>query len=235
MGYKIETNQLKIEEQYKYYLKNKIIDESKLDDNYLKLRKYLLGKFDLYTKEKFEKYKFDLMLALDLYEFLNKEKDFAPLYESSYDFWKYIAVYVIPEIIDYRYGCGLEKKFMEHYYKKTVRIYPFTLYWYIHLSWQGSREDTHLILESFGTDEILQLVERPSKIGINLELYRTIMYKYHLVPKNLRFKNVSNKKVSLFRLLLISNTCKLAVLRPELYPGGTKAYVDMLYQEHVKE
>ena len=235
MGYKIETNKEKIEQQYKYFLKYKTVDESKLDDNYLRIRKYMNNKFNEYKIKGYVKYKLDLYLALDLYEFLNKEKDFAPLFESNYDFWKYLAVYVIPEIVENRYGAGIEEKYIEHYYKKSVRIYPYALYWYIHLSWQGDKEKTLQVLSDFSTDEILQLVERPSKIGINLELYRKIMLKYSHVPKKSRIITKNNKKISLFRLILIYNTSKLTILKPELYPGGVEAYVNMLYYDNLKE
>lgn len=224
MPYKILESD-KIISIYEQYLLNQQIHEEKLDHNYLKLRKFLLDRYELYKEQKYEKYELDLNLGLDFYEFLNNEKDFNRAYESNVDFWKYIAVFVIPDIIADRHG--IEN--VEYFYKKNVRIYPYAIYWYIHLSWQGTKELTLEVLKNNTTDEILQLVERPTKIGINLDLYRTIMFKYNEIDKKERNIYVNGKKISKFRVILMENTSKLVVVRPEIYPGGIKGYVDMLF------
>ena len=56
-----------------------------------------------------------------------------------------------------------------------------------------------------------------------------------MFQKKSRTKTKNNKKISLFRLILIYNTSKLTILKPELYPGGVEAYVNMLYYDNLKE
>jgi hypothetical protein len=78
----------------------------------------------------------DMHFGLFLYEYLNSQKDFTPKYESSYDFWRYISVCVIPDIVADRWD--IDKS--DHFYSKPTGIYPFQVYWYIKLSWQGTKD-----------------------------------------------------------------------------------------------
>ena len=226
MPYKILEKE-KIINLYNKYCENQIVNEDFLDENYLKIRKFLLEKYNYYKNQYSQKYELDLNLALDIYEYLNKQKDFNFIYESSVDFWMYLAVCVIPDIVADRHGLYSD----EYFYKKNVRIYPYVLYWYIHLSWQGDRDSTYEILKNNTTDEILQLVERPTKIGINLDLNRYIMKRYNEIDKKERNIIINDKKISKFRILLIKNTSKLVIFRPEFYTGGYEKYVDMLFED----
>lgn len=152
------------------------------------------------------------------YNYLNQQNDFTLKYESNYDFWRYFAVCVIPDIIAKRWNVTKS----DHFYSKPTGIYPFQVYWYIKLSWQGTKDKTINILRENQEDQILNLVDRPSSIGINLELYRRIMYKLSFINPNERQKK--------FRAVMLKNTAKLVNIRPELYDGGIDAYVDMLYE-----
>ena len=225
MPYKLLENN-KLLNIYENFKQNQKVREDLLDLNYLKMRKFIKQKYSEYKEKNIEKYDLDLFLALDFYEFLNSQPDFNRTYESSNEFWKYIAICVIPDIIADRHGIDKE----EYFHKKSVRIYPYALYWYIHLSWQGNRDDTYQILKNNTTDEILQLVERPTKIGINLELYRKIMYTLSNLDKKDKYTVANDKKITKFRVVLMKNTSKLVLLRPEIYPGGLDKYVEMLFE-----
>lgn len=229
LSYKIETNQEKIVDEYDRFCKMGKIDSQQLDDNYKNMRNAFVEKYWELKNQGYLDYKLDLYFGLFIYDYLNNQNDFTNIYESNYNFWRYIAVFVIPDIISDRFGIGTEEKYRTHFYKKTVRIYPYTLYWYIHLSWQGDYTSTLELLKDNTTDEILQFVERPSKVGINLELYRTIIKKYSLLRRDDKFININGKKITKFRLVLTKNTCKMLVIRPELYPGGIFEYVNMLF------
>ena len=194
------------------------------------MRSFLKEKSNYYTNQGLSEYDYDLMLALDLYEFLESQQDFSHIFRASVEFWRYVSVYVIPDIIEKRWGCGLEEKYENHFYKKAVRIYPYTLYWYIYLTWCGSREKTFEMLKDATDDEILNLVERPGKIGINVELMRNFNRRFFSIPKDNRKVFVNGKKVSLYRILLKKNTGKMLVFRPEFYPNGLDGYIDMLFE-----
>jgi hypothetical protein len=228
MGYKIETNKEILEKHYSHWRETGDVEEEKLDPNYQKMRSFLVSTYDKLKNEGRTTYQIDLPLALSFYTFLNDQPDFAPIYESDYDFWKYIAVYMIPDIVADRHG-GDNKAY---FYASADKIYPFALYWYVHLSWQGSVEETEKILHRFSTDEILQLVGRPGKLGVSLELFRKMMKRFSTVPKDKWSYVVNGSKQTIVRLILIKNTGKLAVLRPEVYPGGIDGYLDMLFSDY---
>lgn len=224
MAYKT-LNGAEIKCKYEQFVLNPKVDESKLDPNYLILRKLCLNKYyEIKNDESSQNvnsrlHYLDMNFGFFLYEILNQQDDFTAKYEASYDFWRYFAVCVIPDIIADRWNINKS----DHFYSKATGIYPFQVYWYIKLSWQGTKEKTMDILKDNQEDQILQLVDRPSSIGINLDLYRRIMYKLSYIdPK---------QKQEVFRAVMLKNTAKLINVRPELYEGGINGYVDMLYQK----
>ena len=230
MGYKVESSLSKVKKHYEEYCENKKVYENYLDDNYKNLREFLVEKSNGYISSGLVEYDYDLMLALDLYEFLESQQDFTHIFRSSVEFWRYLSVYVIPDIVEKRWGCGPEEKYENHFYKKGVRVYPYTLYWYIYLTWCGSRTKTYEMLKDASDDEILNLVERPSRIGINVDLMRAFNKRFFAIPKNKRKILVNGKRISLYRVLLKKNTGKLLIYRPEFYPNGLEGYVDMLFE-----
>jgi hypothetical protein len=214
-----------IKRRYEHFVANPQVDENSLDQNYQKLRKLCLDKYkEIKESAKSQSSKsslhyIDMNFGFFLYEYLKQQNDFTSKYESSYEFWRYFAVCVIPDIIADRWNITKS----DHFYSKPTGIYPFQVYWYIKLSWQGTKEKTIQILENNQEDQILQLVDRPSSIGVNLDLYRRIMYKLSFVdPK---------ERQDVFRAVMLKNTARLVNIRPELYDGGINAYVDMLYQK----
>ena len=215
---------------YEIYYKTRNVDESILDDNFIEIRNFCLKSY-AEIKEKINNeensnsrlHTIDMYFGLELYEFLRNNKNFTRKYESNYGFWRYLACFVIPDIIADRWK--IEKT--DHFYSKPTAIYPFQVFWYINLSWQGSREATISILQGNQEDHILQLVDRPSTIGVNLNLYRRIM-------KELSFINPKNRKDA-FRYVMLKNTSKLVNMRPELFPGGIEGYVKMLFSDVLGE
>ena len=115
-----------------------------LSIEYLDIRKFFLS-LDIPEIE----YSYDLKLALKVYEFFNQQQWFNDSVASNYGFWMYLSLKVIPEIIINRHGW-----MPEYFYDKNVRIYIPTLYWYIHMSFQGDLEKTYNILKTLNTDYI---------------------------------------------------------------------------------
>ena len=230
MSYRV-LDMTKIKKEYDDFVLSRTVDESKLDENQKKIRAFFLRKYNLLKTANYKSYDIDLELGLAFYEFMNGQKDFNEYYASKYEFWETIAVEVIPDVIADRFGV----QSAEHFYKKGSRVYPYVLYWYIHLSWQGDSSKTKEMLKNNTTDEILQLVERTSKIGVNLDFYRCLMREYQepcyasLKQKVSSRARVLNKNFTLFRLVMIKNTEKLMVFRPETYPGGIVGYTKMLF------
>lgn len=214
-------------------IQNNIFEKSLPNDGYRDLRVKLTQEYNA-LKQLYTDYKLDLEFALRLYSYLRnclnaKEGFFKESYYSCYDFWKFLSLFVIPEIVAERWGCN-----KDHFYGKGVRIYPFTLYWYIHLSWQGNEASTRAILEDFSTDQILQLVERPTRYGLNLDMYRYIMAKYSKIPKKDRTIQKNGTNVNLFRAVMLTLSSKLCLFKPELYPGGVTKFVDMIFDKASK-
>ena len=214
-----------IKKRYEQYVTYQNVDESNLDPNYKSLREACLTKYNEIKinadsiSSKSSLHYIDMNFGFFLYEYLNQQKDFTSRYESNYEFWRYFAVCVIPDIIADRWNITKS----DHFYSKPTGIYPFQVYWYIKLSWQGTKEKTREVLKDNQEDQILQLVDRPSSIGVNLDLYRRIMYKLSFVD--------SKHRQDVFRTVMLKNTARLVNIRPELYDGGIEAYVDMLYQK----
>ena len=167
-----------IKKRYEQYVTYQNVDESNLDPNYKSLREACLTKYNEIKinadsiSSKSSLHYIDMNFGFFLYEYLNQQKDFTSRYESNYEFWRYFAVCVIPDIIADRWNITKS----DHFYSKPTGIYPFQVYWYIKLSWQGTKEKTREVLKDNQEDQILQLVDRPSSIGVNLDLYRRIMF-----------------------------------------------------------
>ena len=171
----------------------------KLDDDYLDIRKVLLT-FEACLVEK-EGYEFDLPFAMRIYDFFNAFDWFNETVASNYGFWRYICLCVVPDLILRR--CGWNAK---NFYEKTTRMYVPRLWWYVHMSFQGTSDYTEQVLLHLNTDFIMNLVERTGRSGFYLEVSREIMRTLSQLPKS-----VINQKINganLFRRVLIQNTAK---------------------------
>ena len=173
--------------------------------------------FEAYNLDKVNKleYSFDLLFGLEVYEILKEDIGFTNRVATNDDVWRYLSVCVIPDIVHSRWSLNAD-----HFYKISRRIWMKTIWWYIHLSWRGNKEDTYEILKDNSTDTILQLVERPG-IGYYTEMYRELM---------LQYTNYEDKSRNLFRMVLKLNTARLLTISPELVEGGIPGYVSSLFE-----
>lgn len=169
-----------------------------LDDDYRKIRNDLLSFKPQNVKDP---YKYDLALACKIWNYFNN-KNFPEINEavvSNYEFWMYICLKVVPDIIKERHGLQ-----NTYFYKKKVRMYIPTLWWFIELSFNNSIEETFTNLSKFNTDIILQFVERPGRNGLYKEVIRTIFKYLFQLPIIEINKKIDGK--NLIRRLLIQNT-----------------------------
>jgi len=200
-------------------------DESSLSTDYMKIRDEIIKDFSTCENscKNIKSYQFDYKFALKLYNIFNSKNWFNSSIAANFEFWQYLSLIVIPDLIFKRHGNQ-----EEYYWSKNVRIYPSTLYWYVKMSYNQNIQYTEQMLASdiFSTDTILNLVERSGKYGIDLNVTRTIMKKYY--ESRREYYSVL-KDMNTFRKIMLLNTAKDAVFLPELYEGGTDGYVDMLF------
>ena len=110
-----------------------------------------------------------------------------------------------------------KKRFFSH----TRRIWLKTLWWYIHLGWQGTSEKTYEVLKNNGTNIISHFIERPGR-GYREKLFRNMLYAYSLLPE---------QRDSIFRAAAKLNLAKCVSVEPALTDGGEKVYSEKLFQE----
>lgn len=197
------------------------------DGEYLRLRKDILSDFDAVRRQLRIKpepgstwgYGFDLRFAMLLYENLSKKYSFSQRLASDDGVWRYLSIRVLPDIVYLRWGLTPSR-----FYSEPRRVWLRALWWYIHLSWQGTVEETLRILEGNTTDDIVQVVERPGPHGYRIELTRTIMREYH------RVKSMHSVEPRLLRKIMVLNTARLRVVEPSLCSGGEDAYVKELFR-----
>lgn len=190
------------------------------------LRHKLIGlRNQIFEEQGFEKdnkldYKFDLAFGLEIYELLNDELGFSNRVATNDDIWRYLSIKVIPDIVHSRWGLNADR-----YYKSPRRIWLKAIWWYIHLSWMGTKEDTYQILKNNTTDTVVQLVERPG-IGYYVDVYRELI---------LQYSKYVDKSRELFRSVLKINTARLQTISPELVDGGVEKYVSDLFETALSE
>lgn len=193
---------------------------------YNELRTQLISIRDkVFEEQGFEKdnkldYRFDLAFGLELYELLNENKGFSNRVATNNDIWRYLSIKVIPDIVHARWGLNADR-----YYKSPRRIWLKTIWWYIHLSWMGTKEETYEILKDNTTDTVVQIVERPG-IGYYVNVYRELIKQY---------KEFDDSSRDLFRSVLKINTARLQTTSPELVEGGIPNYVKELFEAALLE
>ena len=204
-----------------YVNDNRLLEtfDDSLTMDYIKLR------YDLLKIEKeslcAESYKTDLSFGLKLYEYLNNCDWFNETLAGNYGFWRYVSLKVVPDIIERR--CGYNAPY---FYEKTTRMYIPKLWWYIHMSYQGSIEETEKVLSRLNTDYIMLLVERTGRSGFFLEISREIMRQFSILPSDVANKRINGS--NLFRRVLIQNTAKMDNYNL-VAEGNEKRYVNDLF------
>lgn len=193
--------------------------ENEIDPNFAMLRKDLKKGFERINSG--QKYVNDYSFGIILYETLFKY-GFTYRDASNDDVWRFLSLRVIPDIIGKRWGKSAEIR----YYKQSGRIWLKTIWWYVHLSWQGNIESTVKVIKLNSTDQILQLVDRSGSKGYFIEVYRKIMFYYWLARKE--NPNVGESE---FRRIMTLHTAACKNIEPDLYVHGVDGYVRMLYSK----
>lgn len=191
-------------------------------------------------------YNLDLTLGIKLYELLSLKNGFTVIQANDDDIWRYISVKVMPDITFIRYpnipddveilreaipnlsyaiAIRTEKDSMrikkKRFYSHTRRIWLKTLWWYIHLGWQGDSVTTYQVLKNNGTNIISHFIERPGR-GYRPALFRYMLYAYSLLPE---------QKDSTFRAAAKMNLARCVLVEPALTEGGEQAYARKLFED----
>lgn len=177
-------------------------------------------------------YTTDVLFGLKLYDYLGQKAWFNLRLAANDGFWRYIAVAVIPDVVADRWGESKEN----YFWKQSNRLWPKTVWWFIHLTLHGSLEETKQILlqKHFNSNTIQDFVQRPGKKGTYIEVYREIVYQYSQLDHSivLRFKKQrSLGSDSLFRAIMRLNTARSLVTDPCLTIGGVSGYVKSMINE----
>ena len=205
-----------------------------IDAEFALIRSDMLQKYNSIKKgivgETKKEYLIDVLFGLYLYDYLNQKPWFNLRTAANDGFWRYIAVSVIPDIVADRWGTNNDN----YFWKQSNRLWPKTAWWYIHLSWHESLEQTKdiLISANLNSDIIQGIVERTGKKGTFIEVYREIVFQYSRLDTSIivKFKKqLSLGSDSLFRAVMKLNTAKGLVTDPCLYEGGIEGYVKSLF------
>lgn len=191
-------------------------------------------------------YILDLSVGIELYRLLNPRTGFDIIKANDDDIWRYISVCVMPDLTFIRYpnrqsevdilqeyiqglsyaiGVKPEKGSVrikrKRFYSHTRRIWLKTLWWYVHLGWQGDSEQTYQVLKNNGTNIISHFIERPGR-GYRTQLFRSMLRAYSQLPE---------QKDSVFRAAAKLNLVKCVTVEPALTVGGEPAYAEKLFEE----
>lgn len=195
-----------------------------------KINKGVRDKFSDTTERK--DYCIDVYMGILLYDYLWHIPGFNLRAAANDDFWRYLSIKVVPDVVAERWGYKNDS----HYWSKPSRIWFRSIWWYIHLSWQGDMKTTARVLMApcFTTDSILNLEERTGRKGTFINVYRYIMYYYSHIPVDVLNKfnrNTNKKQDDLFRIIMKLNTARVMVVEPALFLGGEKEYVRSLFRD----
>ncbi|WP_278886089.1 DUF6339 family protein [Ruthenibacterium lactatiformans] len=218
-------NDVEFDDLVKHWKSNDV-SASAFDPSYEDFRKELVSVFNDTLAETGGKmnYLLDLRVGIKLYQLMPPGKDFTVIQANDDDIWRYISVKVMPDITYLRYPNpekGSIRINQKRFYSHTRRIWLKTLWWYIHLSWQGNAEDTFEALKNNGVDNINKLIETPGR-GYRIPLFRRMMSEYHKTGPH---------KVKDFAAFTKLNNAKCVSVEPELTSGGVAEYAQKLLAE----
>ena len=205
------------------------IDTAGLELSSLSLRDKVLQIFSQYwapALSNAELFKLDYKIGLCLYRELSPSSGFSTVAANNDDLWRYLSCKVFPDITYERYGdeklgqgdIRINKK---RFYSHRRRIWLKTLWWFVHLAWQGSFEETEKVLQSCNIDTINKLYEQPGE-GFRINLCRELMRQYYFVE---------NKSSKLFERIQKQNLVNCRNVEPALFVGGEKQYIRSLFQQ----
>lgn len=218
----INYSRNKANQAMKSYAENQVI--ATLTPLYQGIRMDLVRAFDeiVITDKRRESYIIDIELGLFMYNYFKQKIDMR--IASSDDFWMHLSVEIIPDIVARRWGLSNE----DHFWKMSRRIWLKQIWWYVHLTWNNSIEETRSILmtKNMNTDIILNLVERSGRKGYFIDVQRLIV-KYY---SNLPYQYEAAAR-NIFRKVMILNTAKSLTIEPSLCVGGIEGYVKKLYSD----
>ena len=173
-------NDTEFEDQIRHWALFDVPDEN-YGEIYRGIRSQVVDVFKTSLKNSGYKvnYDLDLRVGIKLYEMLSPRSGFDVVKSNDDDIWRYISVCVMPDLTFIRYpnqqsdvdiikeyfpnlsyaiGIKTEKDSVrlkkKRFYSHTRRIWLKTLWWYIHLGWQGSSEKTYEVLKNNGTNII---------------------------------------------------------------------------------
>lgn len=218
-------NDVEFDDLVKHWKANDV-SASAFDPAYEEFRKELVSVFNDTLAETDGKmnYLLDLRVGIKLYQLMPLGKSFTVIQANDDDIWRYISVKVMPDITYLRYPNpekGSIRINQKRFYSHTRRIWLKTLWWYIHLSWQGDECKTFEVLRDNGVDNINKLIETPGR-GYRIPLFRSMMLEYY---------KTSPHKVKDFAAFTKLNNAKCVSVEPALTSGGVAVYAQKLLAE----
>lgn len=218
-------NDVEFDDLVKHWKANDV-SASAFDPAYEEFRKELVSVFNDTLAETGGKmnYLLDLRVGIKLYQLMPLGKNFTVIQANDDDIWRYISVKVMPDITYLRYPNpekGSIRINQKRFYSHTRRIWLKTLWWYIHLSWQGDEGKTFEVLRDNGVDNINKLIETPGR-GYRIPLFRSMMLEYY---------KTSPHKVKDFAAFTKLNNAKCVSVEPALTSGGVAVYAQKLLAE----
>ena len=178
-----------------------------------------------------KKYLLDLKFGIKLKEYFDGKEWFNLRRAADIDFWRYLSVCVVPNLVFERWDGKQE----DHFWKKPSRIWLRSIWWFAYLGWENDAVETYNLLKGdmFNTDIILGTVERTGRKGTPINVYKAILHTYAKLPLPCiqDFTSSSeSKNDTLYRSVMRLNTAKIIVVEPELYEGGVDGYVAGLFK-----
>ncbi|WP_122524530.1 hypothetical protein [Pseudomonas viridiflava] len=159
---------------------------------------------------------YDMKVGLALYQVL-REAGMDIRTAADDGWWRFLSLRILPDLVKSRWESAPPVR----YWKGRSRIWLRALWWTVHLTWQGSEENTQTVLESVTTDTVVQLVERPGKGGFRIDLTRLIF----------RMRRLRKPSQDQFRAIMKLNTAQIVLKEPIFCEGGLFGYVDALFAD----
>ena len=200
-----------------------------LDKHYKELRDNFVLLYEIVNEEterigRRKDYLTDAFFGVSIYEFLQKQEWFSLKEAANDEFWMFLSLKVVPDLVQNRWDKDNEgKDLSSRFWSRSNRIWLKTIWWYVHYSLVDNDLATTKELLSrpmFTTDTIMHLVERT---GHGIYLYRMIIFVYASL------KEVNRSYTEIFKALMKLVTAKAVVYEPALYKNSYRGYVLSLF------